>query len=420
MRSALALPAFRRLAVGYSLNELGDWLATVALAVLVYDRTGNALATTAFFLAAKFLPSFALPLLAARVEHLPVARCLRWFYAGEALAFVALAFVARDPWLPLVCALAFVDGTIAATGRAITRAATVAVLEPAERLREGNAVLNLGFSAMSVAGPAIAGFLVAGTSASAVLAINAALFAALAVLMATARTLPSGALDEAPWLERLRSGATYVARHPVVRPLVVAQGVLLVLFTLVTPIEVVYAKESLGGGDTAYGTLLTGWGVGVILGSLLFTRVHAKSLAVLVGGSTFAIGLGYLGMAAAPTLVAATAAAVLGGLGNGMQWVVVVTAMQEAVDATMQARVAAFFEAVATAMPGVGFLIGGVLTAILSPRAAFLVSGAGVVTTVAIGAVLWRVRRGTPRRDVVAVRADLAGATAAMSPGSAG
>jgi hypothetical protein len=70
----------------------------------------------------------------------------------------------------------------------------------------------------------------------------------------------------------------------------------------------------------------------------------------------------------------------------------------------MQARVAGFFEAVATAMPGLGFVVGGVLTALLDPRVAFLTAGVGVIVIVLVGAVLWRLRHGT--RDVVAVRAD--------------
>jgi len=404
MRHALALPPFRRLALGYTLNELGDWMATVALAILVYDATSSALATTALFLAAKFLPSLVVPLLAARAERLAVARALLGFYLVEALLFGALFVAADDPWLPLVCALAFFDGTVAATGRAITRAATVAILEPEGRLREGNAALNIGFSSMSIAGPALAGFLVGATDVQTVLAITAGLFVVLALVMGTARGLPRGATDEAPWLWRLRAGASYVVSHPVVRPLVLGQSLLLVLFTMVSPIEIVYAKESLGGGDTAYGTLLTGWGAGVIIGSLIFTRVHHRSLAALIALSTLAIGAGYLGMAAAPSLAPATAAAVLGGTGNGMQWVVVVTAIQEAVRADMQARVAGFFEAVATAMPGLGFVVGGVLTSLLNPRVAFLVAGGGVVVIVLAGVVLWRLRGSV--RDVVAIRAD--------------
>ena len=404
MRSALKIPAFRRLALGYTLNELLDWMATVALAILVYDETNSALATTALFLAAKFLPSFVVPLLAARAEKVAVARSLLGFYLVEAAFFVALVVASDDPWLPLICALAFFDGTIAATGRAITRAATVAVLEPAGMLREGNAALNLGFSAMSILGPALAGFLVAGVGVQVALAITAGLFVVLALVMGTTHGLPHGTTDEAPWLERLRDGAAYVTSHPVVRPLVIGQSLLLVLFTMVSPIEIVYAKESLDGGDMAYGTLLTGWGAGVILGSLIFTRVHRRPLPVLIGFSTLAIGAGYLGMAVAPTLGPATAAAVLGGIGNGMQWVVVITAIQEAVRSDMQARVAGFFEAVSTAMPGLGFIVGGVLTSLLDPRVAFLTAGIGVIAIVLTGAVFWRLRRGT--RDVVALRAD--------------
>ncbi len=404
MRSALAIPPFRRLALGYTLNELGDWMATVALAILVYDTTNSALATTALFLAAKFLPSLVVPVLAARAERAAVSRCLFGFYVVEAALFVALFAAAEDPWLPLICGLAFLDGTVAATARAITRAATVAILEPVGKLREGNAALNLGFSSMSIAGPALAGFLVAGTGVQTVLAITAGLFAALALVMGTTRGLPQGTTDEAPWLARLRAGASYVASHPVVRPLVIGQAVLLVLFTMVSPIEIVFAKESLDGGDAAYGTLLTGWGAGVILGSLLFTRVHRRPLPLLIAGSTLAIGAGYLGMSVSPTLAPATAAAAFGGIGNGMQWVVVVTAIQEAVRSDMQARVAGFFEAVATAMPGLGFIVGGVLTTLLNPRIAFLVAGVGVIAIVLAGAAIWRLRQGG--RDVVAVRAD--------------
>src|SRR3954451_3696809 len=74
MRTALGIPAFRRLAVGYTLNELCDWMATVALAVLVYGQTGSALATATLFFSAKFLPSLLVPALAVRAERLPGGR----------------------------------------------------------------------------------------------------------------------------------------------------------------------------------------------------------------------------------------------------------------------------------------------------------------------------------------------------------
>jgi predicted MFS family arabinose efflux permease len=280
----------------------------------------------------------------------------------------------------------------------------VSVLEPEGVLRQGNATLNLGFSAMSIAGPALAGFLVAGAGVPTLVLITGGVFAILAVVIGFTRNLPHGEVDAAPWMERLREGADYVASHPVVRPLVAAEALLLVLFTMASPIEIVYAKESLNGGDATYGTLLTAWGAGVILGSLIFARVHSRPLPVLIGGSTAIIGIAYVGMAVAPSLAPASAAAVLGGIGNGMQWVVVVTAIQEAVRGDMQARVASFFEAVATAAPGLGFILGGVLAQVFSPRIAFLTAGMGVLLIVLVGGALWRLRQGM--RDVVAVRAD--------------
>ena len=53
MRSSLrplTLPAFPRLAFANLVNEVGNWLGEIALAVLVFDATDSALATAALFL----------------------------------------------------------------------------------------------------------------------------------------------------------------------------------------------------------------------------------------------------------------------------------------------------------------------------------------------------------------------------------
>ncbi len=403
VRRALAIPAFRRLAVAYTLNEVVDWVATIALALLVFDRTGNALGTTALFVASKFLPGLVVPAFAARAERVAVARCLTVVYVAEALVFAALVVASASFWLPLICLLAFVDGTFAAVARAVTRGAVAAVLEPAGRLREGNAALNLVFAIAQVGAPAAAGLLVAATSTRAVLGVAGGLFLALGGLMATMRGTPQGTVDETPALERLRDGLAYVLAHPVVRPLIAAEAVLVVLFMIAVPIEVVYAKETLGAGDAGYGVLATGWGAGVVLGSLVFARAASRSVVGLLAVSTVAIGTAYLLMAGAPTLATATAAAALGGLGNGIQWVSAVTAIQEAVTVEMQARVAAFLEAIVTGAPGLGYVIGGALAALLSPRAAFAVAGASVLAVVLVGGLLLVVagrRAVAPRAEV--------------------
>src|SRR3712207_6478654 len=114
---ALRIPAFGRLAATYTLNELADWLATIALSILVYDATRDPLATTALFVAAKFLPGLITPALAAKLDGAPVGRVLSRLYALEAFALVGLALSTGSFWLPLVLALALFDGTLAALAR---------------------------------------------------------------------------------------------------------------------------------------------------------------------------------------------------------------------------------------------------------------------------------------------------------------
>ena len=109
-------------------------------------------------------------------------------------------------------------------------------------------------------------------------------------------------------------------------------------------------------------------------------------LPLLLFLSTVAVGISYLGIAAAPTLLAACLASVVGGVGNGVQWVGVISAVQELTAQRMQARVMSVLESIGAAMPGVGFAIGGLIATVASPRVTFLVAGAGVLAIVAVAA----------------------------------
>ena len=71
-----------------------------------------------------------------------------------------------------------------------------------------------------------------------------------------------------------------------------------------------------------------------------------------------------------------------------MQWVAVVSAVQELTAASMQARVISVLESIGAAMPGVGFVLGGLIATVYSPRATFLFAGIGVVVVVALAVPL--------------------------------
>jgi MFS family permease len=393
MRSSfrpLTLPAFPRLAFANLVNEIGNWLGEIALAVLVFDATDSALATAALFLGMQFMPALLAPPVVARMEGLGGRRSLPLLYATEAATFGTLGLLADNFVLAVVLVLASIDGALASSARALTRATAAAILAPARMLREGNAILNIGFTVGAAAGPALAGLVVATAGPRAALYADAVSFLFVAVLITTARRLPRAEPDTATVRERLARALGYVRERPLLKRLLGVQAAAFIFFAVVIPIEVVFAKETLDAGDGGYGALLASWGAGMVLGSFAFAALTRVSLKLLLVLSTAAIGAAYLATGAAPTLAVACAASVLGGFGNGIQWVGIVTAIQELTQGAYQARVIAFLESVASAMPGIGFVIGGGVAAIFDPRASYAVAGAGVLIVLAIGVLTLR------------------------------
>jgi MFS family permease len=386
----MAVRPFNRLLGSYTLNELGDCVGLVALAVLVYDRTEAVAPTAAFFIAAKFLPALLAPALTARIDQIALRRSLPGLYVAEAAAFAGLAVIADTRFvLVLVLALGLVDGTLAITARGLTRGAVATVLQPARLLKEGNALMNVGFAVASVGGTALGGVLIVQFGVAVALLVDAASFLAIAIILAFTRGLPDVHVERERWRERFSSGMRFARRNPVVRLLLAGQAIALLLFTLVIPIEVIYAKESLGTTDAGFGILLASWGAGIVVGSLIYLRVKQRSAIALILVSTAGIGIAYLGLASAETLVVACLISIVGGAGNGVQWIAVVTMLQEATPIDFQARIVGLLESLAAAVPGFGFLIGGALVALGSPRTAYAVAGAGVLLLV-LAALVFR------------------------------
>jgi MFS family permease len=137
----------------------------------------------------------------------------------------------------------------------------------------------------------------------------------------------------------------------------------------------------------------------MFIGSTLFAVLGRVRLPILLVVSTAAIGAAYLGTSIAPTLAVACAASVVGGIGNGVQWIALVTAVQELTRTAYQARVLSLLEALASAMPGIGFLLGGAIAATLSPRVSYAVAGAGVLVVLFLAAIGLRGVDLTPEPD---------------------
>ena len=176
----------------------------------------------------------------------------------EAVALAVLAVTAGSFWLPLVLALALVDGTLAAVARATTRAATVALLEPvgqAARGERGAQRRVLRHERWRGRSPPVRSSRCSARRGPRRSRRRCSLL--LAVLdRGRAGSARRASRSRRVWRARLREGLDYVRGDPTLRTLLFGQAFVLVLLTMVTPIEIVYAKESLDAGDVGLGALL--------------------------------------------------------------------------------------------------------------------------------------------------------------------
>ncbi len=392
MKPVLRIPVYRRLLAAYALNELAFAVGTVALALLVYRRTGSALGATAFFLASQFVPALISPLAVARLDNLPARAVLPLLHWLEAAIFLILAWVATSHFsVVAVLALAFLDGTVALVARAITRAATVSVTAAAGLLREGNAVANAAFSVCFMVGPGLGGALVAAGGTSLALLANAGIFAVVGLNLITTAGLPEPEPERGSAKGRVRAALAYARERQPIRALFLLQAVGVLFFTISVPIEVVFAQHSLHAGAAGYGAMLSAWGAGAVAGAAAYARWRRRPNRELIVGGALFLGLGFVAMAAAPTLAVAIVGAALGGVGNGLESVAARTALQEEAEEQWMAMMMSLYEALFQSVPGAGMLIGGGITALGSPRTALAVAGAG---SLAVTAAAWIVLAG--------------------------
>jgi hypothetical protein len=398
----LALPKSSRLLrilLAYTVNQLGSWFGYFALSLGIYDHTHSALAVAGMFVAARGVPALLAPALVASTELFEGRGGLSRLYAVEALAALALAALLWHFWLPGLLVLVAVDGTAALAASALLRAtgAHVAAAEvegswpaqpdsqPAERdvarenavevaQRSVNAAFNFAFTGTLAVVPIVVGLVVEMAGAPTALLIDAATFVMCAALLGAIRPHAEDA-DGTSVRARLLAAWRYLNEMPQLRSLLLTEAVAVVFFASVEPVEVLYAKQTLAVGDRGFGVLVDVWGIGMVLGSVAFARAVHRPLGPMLVVGTLLVGLSYLGFAAAPTLPIACAAALVGGAGNGAQWPSLISAVQQLTPKALHGRLMSAVESIGSLCPAIGFVLGGVIAALSSPRVAMLVAG---------------------------------------------
>lgn len=418
VRSPLQSPRLRRILAAYTINNLGTWIGLVALLAAVYTHTHSALAVAALTFAADAVPAFVVPAVVARVEASRRRGELTGLLLFEALATTGLVLLFwRYFSLPAVLVLAALDGTAALAGSALLRAEIaraardqvtselgISARDPAdgedplaeeqihEAERKAHAARNVAFSSTFVLGPVLGGVLVAAAGAPVALLVDVGSFLVCAALLADLHPHVEEAAGDS-----VRARLTVAWRHineaPRLRALLAAEAVALVFFETGAPIEVTYVEATLHAGERGIGLLLTAWGLGAVVGSVVFARLFRRPPGGMLTVGTIAIGLAYIGFSVAPSLALACVAAFVGGTGNGLQLPSLISIVQRITPQLLQGRMMGAVESLNALCRAIGLPLGGALVVLSSPRTAFTIVGLGAIATTA---VLMRLARERP------------------------
>jgi len=274
-RQVLAVREFRAIAVSQGLSILGDQVARIAVALLVYARSHSALATAATY-ACSYLPGLlGGPLLSALADRYRRRTIMAVCDVARTI-LVLLLVLPHVPLLAVFVVLVLVE--LMAPPFNAARAGTLPDVLPGEQYVVGNAVLNVVFQGAQVLGFVAGGLLVATVSTRGALAVDAATFAVstLTVLLGVhARPAAQDAASRGSLLTDTAAGVRAVRSEPLlVRLLVLA--VLGVAAGIAPEGLAVPVASALHHGEIAVGVLTACVPAGFLLGSIAVLRVPAE------------------------------------------------------------------------------------------------------------------------------------------------
>src|SRR6202158_5612265 len=271
-------PTFNRLAWSNLAAQSAEQIALAAAPIVAVLTLGVGEGQTGALQTALTLPFILFAITAGLIADRISRR--RLMAGAEALRAVALLAILVLIGLNLLTLpLLALSGFVAVCGTVVYSVAAPALvpsLVAPQSLPAANARIELARTVAFAGGPALGGVLVGWVGAAPAFGFAAAL-SGLAVVLLSGIYEP--ARQPAPRrhpLQEIKEGATFVLHHPLLRPVFVTQFIFNTASFLLLAVFVPYAVRHLGLSATGVGTTLAMYGVGMVVGALLATRVMRR------------------------------------------------------------------------------------------------------------------------------------------------
>ena len=394
---------FRLLFVGMGVSNFGSMITYVALPYQVFQLTGSSLAVGLMSLAELgplLVTSFVGGALADAFDR------RRLVQLAELLLAVCAGVLALNSWLwdPRVWIL-FVVGAAMAGLDGIQRPpldALIPRLVDRDELIAASALdsfrANLGW----VAGPAVAGVLIAVLGLPLTYLIDVATFGVSLVALGLMRAVPPPPGAERPSLRGIVESFRYAMGRP---ELVGTYGVDMIAMFFGIPIALFPAFAEEFGGAGALGLLYAAPSVGALLATATSGwtgRIHRHGLAVCWAAAGWGVAITALGFA--PNLAVALLALTLAGAADMVSGIFRTTIWNTTIPDHLRGRLAGIEQVSYSAGPLLGNLESGVVAAFAGVRASIVSGGVLCVAGVAVAALALPAFRRYDARDHLTAR----------------
>ena len=376
---------FRVLALSQGVSAGGDAVSGTALPLLVLALTGSGLAM-GIVGAIQTLTDFAFATVAGVLADRGDRKAMMLGAdLGRAVltALIPLSAALGGPTMAVVVVVAAPLALLRGVFRAAYLAA-VPNLVGRPLMARGNAILETVYSIAFIVGPSIAGVLASAIGPGPTLAVDAASFGVSAIgLFLIRRDLraPSGR-PPSRMVDDIREGMVFVARHPVLRSAILVFAAASAVLAPITAALTFRIVRDLGETPAALGIVLTGFGVGTLVGSLAATRIgHRTSVALVFVVALLAYGLALIGIAIVASIPGVVGLAALAGVGESILVVSYVTVRAANSPDHLLGRIASTARMTALAVQPVGMLVAGALIDGVGGTATCAVLGAALVAS---------------------------------------
>jgi predicted MFS family arabinose efflux permease len=393
--------AFRLLFLGQSFSVLGNQLAPIALAFAVLEADGSA-TDLGLVLAAQSVPTVLFLLVggvfADRLPRRAVMIASDLVRAGTQAALAVLLLAGQaELWHFFV--LQATNGFATAFFYPASGGLVPETVSPG-RLQQANALLSLSRSGGMLAGPAIAGLIVATVGPAWGLVADAATFAISAWFLALMPLAPHSRAAVEPFLRELREGwQEFRSRTWLwLGVLYSAFGNMLTLspFLVLGP---VISERSLGGA-TAWALIAGGFAVGAILGDLVALRFRPDRPILWFGLLLLPLAIAPAALAIELPAVAIAALCTIPSAGLSLANTVWITTVMQKIPPAALSRVTAYDWFGSLAFQPLGFALAGPAAALLGTEATLWISAAWGVGSTAVLVAIPDVRHLRSRPDV--------------------